>query len=74
MQPVVKDPKVKALLLKLADAPNQTIFYHGSGVGDALRARLVSAGWIERATFGRRETLCLSDLGRAVVRLLKEHG
>ncbi len=41
--------EVKAVLLRLLAAPECAIVYHGSGIGDALRARLVSWNWAERA-------------------------
>ncbi len=70
----VKDlpAKVKSTLLALADAPDQALAYHGSGMGDALRARLVSSGWAERACLGGRETVRLTPMGQAVVRLLRD--
>lgn len=37
------DPKVKAALEKLYDAPNHSVPYHGSGLGDRLTAHLTQA-------------------------------
>lgn len=64
--------RIKSALLALAVAPDQTLVYHGSGMGEALRARLVSTGWAERTLLGRREAVKLAPLGQAVVRLLRD--
>lgn len=64
--------RIKSVLLALADAPDQTLVYHGSGMGDALRAQLVSSGWAERTLLGGREAVKLAPFGQAVVRLLRD--
>lgn len=38
--------KTQKALVRLLDQPNCTLRYHGSGLGDALTAQLVEAGWV----------------------------
>lgn len=70
------DPKVKAALEKLYDAPERRVRYHGSGFGNALTAKLVQQDLVARASSapdGRTlDMLRLTALGEVVVENIRK--